>query len=339
MRGKDRIEAIVELTDKLDPYEHPFLGVLPKRSLRDGRDGVVVRYVYPESPADKAGVRPGDRLVSLQGEPVKDAGTMQETVATLDCDKKVKLEYERSGTKTELEVGLATLPSDVPDALPPARDPVEPSGADRPAVGIVEIKIPEEPNECFAYVPPKYDPEVGHGVVVHLHAPGEFDRDRLVTRWKGLCEQNDLILLAPKSAGAKRWERTEVDFVQKAVEDLVATYHVDRTRVVVHGYQGGGSMAYLVGLTHRDQIRGVAAVDAALPPRTRPPANDPIYRLAFYTTTAEKSPLAARIDEGVKTLRSMKYPVTTIELGQTARPLNAEELAELVRWIDTLDRI
>ena len=35
----------------------------------------------------------------------------------------------------------------------------------------------------------------------------------------------------------------------------------------------------------------------------------------------------------------MKYPVTLNGLGEQPRPLNADELAELIRWIDTLDRL
>ena len=64
-RGKDkpeRREADVELADKLIPYEHPFLGILP---LRDAPTGVRVRYVYPSSPAAAAGVKAGDRVIAL----------------------------------------------------------------------------------------------------------------------------------------------------------------------------------------------------------------------------------------------------------------------------------
>ena len=38
-------------------------------------------------------------------------------------------------------------------------------------------------------------------------------------------------------------------------------------------------------------------------------------------------------------MRKAKIPVTVKNLGDVPRYLNAEELAELVRWIDTLDRI
>ncbi len=38
-------------------------------------------------------------------------------------------------------------------------------------------------------------------------------------------------------------------------------------------------------------------------------------------------------------LREKKFPVTEKDLGKKPRDLNDDELSELVRWIDTLDRI
>jgi len=130
-----------------------------------------------------------------------------------------------------------------------------------------------------------------------------------------------------------------LDFVHKALDDVMSNYNVDRTRIVAYGYQGGGVMAYLAAFAHRDLIRGVAAIDAALPARTPPPTNDPIHRLAFFAGKAEKSPHAPRIDAGVARLRKMGFPVTVKDLGAVSRRLLAEDLSELVRWIDTLDRI
>ena len=37
--------------------------------------------------------------------------------------------------------------------------------------------------------------------------------------------------------------------------------------------------------------------------------------------------------------RQEKIPVTVKNLGEASRELNADELAELVRWIDMLDRM
>ena len=58
LRGKERIERELTLVDKIPAYQRPFLGVLP---MRDGSGaGVKIRYVFPDSPAAKAGIIAGD---------------------------------------------------------------------------------------------------------------------------------------------------------------------------------------------------------------------------------------------------------------------------------------
>lgn len=338
MRDDKRIEAIVELTDKLEPYEHPFVGVLPWRSPTSA-PGVVVRYVYPGSPAAEAGVEAKDRIVELAGEAVADLEAALGILANHEPGEVVSVKVERDGQARELRIKLASLPDAIPDALPPAREPLQESDAEKPPVGAVDIKLPEEKNECLAYVPERYQPDVAYGVVVWLHEPGGFDRERLLARWKDLCDKNDLILLAPQAADPSRWLPTEVDFIYKTLDDTVSKYNVDPTRIVTHGYQAGAAMAYMTAFAHRDVVRAVAAVDAGLPARARVAANDPVERLAIHMTYAKKSKLANGIKMAIARLKQMKYPVIAKELDGDARYLNDKELAELVRWIDTLDRL
>jgi len=338
MRDDKRVEAVVELTDKLEPYEHPFVGVLPWRS-STADPGVIVRYIYPGGPAAEAGVKAKDRIVELAGKPVADLKTALEILANHEPGEEVPLKIERDGEGQELTIKLASLPDSIPDALPPAREPLQGSDAEKPPVGEVDVKLPEEKNECLAYVPERYEPNVLHGVVVWLHEPGGFDREKLLARWKDPCDENDLILLAPQAADPSRWVPTEVDFIHKTLDDIISKYNVDPTRIVTHGYQAGAAMAYMTAFAHRDIVRAVAAVDAGLPARARVAANDPVERLAIHTTYAKDSKLAERIKGAVTRLKAMKYPVIAKELDGDARYLNDEELAELVRWIDTLDRL
>ena len=51
MRGDDRVETTATLVDKLVPYEHPFIGFLPRR---DDDQSIRARWVYPGSPAADA---------------------------------------------------------------------------------------------------------------------------------------------------------------------------------------------------------------------------------------------------------------------------------------------
>jgi serine protease Do len=338
LRDDQRLTVTVELTDKLEPYENPFLGILPDRSPAD-QPGVVVRYVYAGSPADEAGVKPDDRLTAVADRPVENVNAVLEVLAGHEPGEPITLTIQRDGQTAQRELTLGSLPTSIPDDLPPARQPVEPFQGDRPAVGAVDIRVPEEANECLAYIPDDYQPTIRYGLVVLLDEPGTFQRDQTLARWKEHCLANDLILLAPQPIDPKRWQATEVDVIRKTVDLMVAQYNVDPLRVVACGNQAGGAMALLTAFTHRDLIRGVAANNAPLPNRLRIPPNEPLQRLALFLTVSTKSPQAKLVQNAAEQLTGIKYPVIVRQHQDEARVWTTDELSEIVRWIDTLDRM
>lgn len=339
MRGKDRIECDVELVAELVPYARPFLGILPMRTRPgDHPPGAVVRDVYADSPAAKAGIQPVDLIVAAAGKPAKDREELRQHLAELEPESEIEVEVRRGSETVKAKLKLGLLPEDVPAGpLPPARVSAKPSEAKRPQTGTVQIKVPEFPNECWAYVPEAYDPEVPHGVVVWLHGKGSLDEKEVITRWKPFCDAGDLILLAPKAANPDRWLPNEQELVKKLLDNLRADYTIDPTRTVAVGYEAGGTLAFAAAFAHRPLIQAVAAIEAPL--GAPPPDNDPAHLMAFYVARAEKGQRAGPIDAAVARLRAMKYPVTVKDLGAKARDLKPDELSELVRWIDTLDRI
>ncbi len=349
LRDGRRIERELTLVAELEPYEHPLLGILPMRP-RVGTDeapqGVTVRYVYAGGPAEEAGIERGDVLAALGEEPIRDADDLRRRIAEFRPDAEVELEIRRGQETLRLAVRLGRLPEDVPsDTLPPAREDTqrprggsaETAGAERPQAGAMQLKTPEFENDAWAYVPESYDPAVRYGLIVWLHGPGQLDWDELLARWKPHCDRGDLILLAPAAAGPDAWRMQEITLVRKLLDQLSSTYTLDPARIAVHGHQSGGRLAYLVAFAGRERVRAAAAVDAPL--TGRPPENDPVYRLAFYVAWAKQSERAEQIAAGVTRLREMKLPVTVRDLGEKPRYLSPEELAELVRWIDTLDCI
>lgn len=348
-RGEERIERELKLVAKLEPYERPFLGILPMRPPAGPDEqpgGVTVRYVYPQGPAAEAGLERGDVLVALEGEPVDGADALRRRISDRQPGDGVELETRRGRETIRRTVRLGRFPEDLPpETLPPACDrgggPVEAPGekvaADRAEAGSIRLKVPELENDAWAYVPDRYDPAVRHGLIVWLQGPGRFDWDELLARWKRHCDRDALILLAPQPAEADGWRPGEVTLVRKLVDDVRSAYTVDPARIVVHGHGTGGRLAYLVAFTGPEVVRAVAAVDAPL--AGRPPQHDPLHPMGFFAAWAKQSPEADRIEASVRHLRGMKYPVTVKPLGDEPRGLSDEELSELVRWIDVLDRI
>ncbi len=74
---------------------------------RDGSGNLIVDEVQADSPAAKAGLRKNDRLTHLEGEPLKSAARLRETLQSRGADAKVKLSVLRGAEKIETTVALA----------------------------------------------------------------------------------------------------------------------------------------------------------------------------------------------------------------------------------------
>jgi len=82
-RGDEFVSRELTLTDKLVPYESAFLGILPERDAAGSKPatGAGVRFVIPDSPAEKAGLKRGDRIVRLGDADVADAAALLDLVS------------------------------------------------------------------------------------------------------------------------------------------------------------------------------------------------------------------------------------------------------------------
>ena len=127
--------------------------------------------------------------------------------------------------------------------------------------------------------------------------------------------------------------------IRKLLDQIAKQYTIDPARVVVIGRGTGGTMALLAAYKNRDAFRAVAVINAPPPLLVRPPETDPVQPLSVFVTTAKKSPAFGRIAAGLRQLRELKHPVTEQFQGELPHSQTASERAELVRWIDALDRI
>jgi serine protease Do len=341
-RGQERLEKELTLVETIDPYERPFLGLLPRRDAGAGEDGLAIRYVYPDSPASKGGIEPADRILKLNGEPFADRQELTAKIAALRINQSLNLSVRRGAETREVELTTTSLPESVPGELPPAHD--EPAEQpNRPAVGKIELKVPEFQNAALAYVPEQYHADVMQGVLVWLSADGTYDADQLVKRWKPWCDRYEMILIAPQSlepqaaAARRRWNPSaDAEFIGKLIEQVAETYQIDRSRIVVQGIQGGGAMAYVLGFGQRELVRGVVAVDAPL--ASKPLDHEPAYSLAFFLASTSESS-AAQAATVAKRLREMKYPVTLQQAGASQQGLADDQQDQVMRWMDSLDRL
>jgi serine protease Do len=68
---------------------------------------VIVASVTPGKPADKAGIKPQDVIVSIDGKPVKDGDELVAIISAKHPGQTVELGILRNGKKMTLQVGIA----------------------------------------------------------------------------------------------------------------------------------------------------------------------------------------------------------------------------------------
>ena len=72
--------------------------------------GAMIAGVMRGSPADKAGLKPGDVLMAVEGKPVKDAQVMLDLIASLTPGQTAKFQVRREGKELELAGTIGKRP-------------------------------------------------------------------------------------------------------------------------------------------------------------------------------------------------------------------------------------
>lgn len=369
-RGQEeRTFEKITLGGPTSTFVTPSIGVLAVRD--DPEPGIEVRWVEPKSAADKAGIKPGDRILKVGPasapdlRPFSGRDELRAMLAGLPVGTELKLQVQRKADgkseTVELKTGAFTdfvaeslpAPATARKALEPRRAAPRPGGAPannaekpEPAAdakkaetGFLERMTPANDHSYWVYVPANYDRNVSHALVVWLHAAGMGGKDAndMVSFWRDACEEQHIILVGPKSESDSGWLASEAEFVQEAIREVLKDYTIDRQRIVAHGMGTGGQMAFYLGLNARDLIRGVAATGAVLGIAAKD--NLPAQRLAFFVVAGGKDPLAKEIAAIPAKLGEKRLPVVFREVAEMGREyLDRRTFDELVRWIDSLDR-
>jgi S1-C subfamily serine protease len=376
-RGKEEVKFDkFVLEGAVAAHAQPFLGILPIRD--DPEPGVEVRYVYPGSPAEKAGIKAGDRVMKVGREmapgrtalqPVQGRdqliSVLEGTIPGLELSFEVK---RADGKKTEtLKLKLGEIPETVPtkDQLPEKATAkkalVRPKGAgpapkkedkkddkkdkEKAETGLIKRTTAAADHTYWLYVPDNYDPNIAHAVLVWLHPPGknkEKDFDKFSQAWQFPCEDFHIIVVCPATEAERGWTQSESEFIQEALRAVSDEYTIDKSRMVVHGMDRGGEMAFWMGFHSRGLFRGVATTGAALTSNPREKvANQP---LNFFLVVGDKDPLWDAVKETKAKLTEFKYSVIFREIKDMGRQyidsrIGIDTLDEMARWIDSLDRL
>lgn len=75
------------------------------------KNGAIIAGVLKNGPADKAGVRPGDILLAVEGKPVTDTTEMLNLIAQLQPGSKAKITVQRKNEKIGMEILIGKRPN------------------------------------------------------------------------------------------------------------------------------------------------------------------------------------------------------------------------------------
>lgn len=342
-RKDETITKTIKLVDALTPYESGFLGILPIREAAGDKAaaGVGVRFVYPESPASKAGLEPRDRVVKFNDEDVANAAELTDKVSRVMPGEKATLVYKRGDEEKTAEVELVSLPdtvlTDLPSAtIPPGAQPEKKE--DAPKTGRYDGQVPDSETHYWAYVPEDYNPNYEYGLMVWIHPGGDTMEEEILKAWRAIAQQRGLIILGPKAQQISGWTPNETEILKALVEEFQGKYAIDKSRVFLHTYTNGGRLAYSLMFKHREMFRGLSSITS--PMVGQPGENAPEYRQQFHIVVGEQDAVKAPVEANVKTLKDLKFPVTsaTVKGLKDAYPAQ-ETIEEISRWADSLDRI
>ncbi len=77
------------------------------------QEGAIITRVLSNGPADAAGIKPGDIIVSIEGTPIKDTAQLLNTIAKLAPGQKASITTLREKTEKTLSVTIGTRPKQV----------------------------------------------------------------------------------------------------------------------------------------------------------------------------------------------------------------------------------
>lgn len=350
------------LAGELVPYEVPFLGLLPRRGASVVQ-GMAVRFVFPDSPTDKAGLSQGDQILKYNGLPVIDSRTLADLVGRGRPGDQVSLAYLHDGREATVDVTLASLPNTIVGEL--SAELIESSATGSidlnknvlDDVKAVEAKpaerisIPEGPktgrftellagyeHSYWAYVPENYNPRRAYGLLVWIHPSGDTLEAIVTKRWKSICDRRGIILVAPKADNLAGWTPGEANFVEGLVAYIREKYTIDTPRIWLHSHGSGAMMASLLVGRQGDVFRGLVLTGAPFVGQVAD--QEPDFKPQFHFVCGDGDKTLSSVKKTIDALKKRKFAVSfTMVNGGGPKYPEEGEVEQIGRWADCLDRL
>jgi serine protease Do len=277
-----RVTTRPALVAELPPWRRAILGLV----LADGADSAEdeparIEWVLTGGPADRAGIAAGGRVASIM--PLADVAATADVVETpsgatlagvlagLEPGQQVRLGVLQGTEVTTTDITLAEMIRDVPAEVPAPPSAAMPGGVAE-GVRVVRLGGADVAQPPLAVIPAGRGPVP---VLVWFGLPHGDVAEAEATAWQGAVAATGVAVILPGSQEQREWGGADIGGVVRALESLQPLRPIDAARVAVAGRGPGGVFAWLVAEQLGDACRGVAVLDAPLPPRVSIPAAEP----------------------------------------------------------------
>jgi phospholipase/carboxylesterase len=196
------------------------------------------------------------------------------------------------------------------------------------------------------FAPLHYEPNYAYPLVIWLHGPGDDERQLL--RVMPLVSMRNYVSVGPRAPhamapGKPGFQWTQSDANVSAAEQSVfecldivnEKFHVANHRVFLAGYQGGGTMAFRLGLKYPDRFAGVLSLGGPFPTGNTPLVYlNEARRLPLFIAQGRSS-LIYPIDKTCDELRLFHSAGMHVTLRQypCGDELNTQMLHDMNVWI------
>ncbi|GAB6165973.1 hypothetical protein JCM19992_19730 [Thermostilla marina] len=213
-------------------------------------NGVAIRYVFPDEPAAKAGLKAGDQIVAFDGVRIRDAAHLQSLLEDCAVDHEALLSIRRDGRLHDFRVQAARYPFEVRELDIPAGMSVKPKTALQPGLlpnGLVRIRSEGGRLPIVAFIPNHADTDPTLGMLILVTAESD-DVEAACRNWSSVASQHHLIVLAVGVGDHLPLNPSDLHTLNYTIDWLMERKAIDPHRVAVAGEAEMAAVAVQFGL-------------------------------------------------------------------------------------------
>lgn len=320
-RETQELEQTLTLIGEIPRYRWPVLGMqlLPAGA---EESGLPIGHVLASSAAE-ASLKPGDRLLSVNGKEVENLADVDARFLEMAVDEEVTVIVEQEGEEKSLSLRARAFPetfSEEPDNAIKFSKKTQtlPTGM---KWWLAEEEISQADSEQS--LPP---------LVVLCFTGSEGPKlEELAEGWQAGVPNRRLLL-----AGCEAGPKAELAVMKDVFKHLQETSNLAPKQVVACGFADGCPNAAFFVRANKGQVRGLIL---AQPLPINMERMQPESALAIFYSIADKESSTLELRQSVDRLKELGYPVTIASDPMPVSPFTRQQASTLSAWLRQLSSL